>query len=229
MFLIDLLFPQACVVCGALGRYLCTSCRKKLLYVHVDSCFYCRKPSLYGFTHYCCKQKNGVDGWMSLLFYNSIAKRIIAAIKYRFVVGVLSELFLSLEPQSFIKLKILNITSPTIYVQPVPLHSSKKRLRGLNQAELLSDFFLRFISGLKSNAVIRVRATSPQAKLQTNRERHRNIKDAFLVDTRSFNVVNKNFIIVDDVVTSGFTIKEITKALKKEGALKVFVLSLARS
>ena len=97
MFLKDLLFPKFCLGCGFLGAYICTNCKKKLSYIKQDSCLYCGKPSLYGLTHPGCRREKGVDGFLSVFYYNNLLKSVIKSVKYRLATAVFEELCLVVE------------------------------------------------------------------------------------------------------------------------------------
>ncbi|MEK7568399.1 MAG: ComF family protein [Patescibacteria group bacterium] len=123
------------------------------------------------------------------------------------------------------ELKILK--SGTI-VAPIPLHSSRQRTRGFNQAELIAsrlsdDFKLPLESPLG-----RTKKTKNQAHLKDNEERIENIKGCFKAKNIE-KIAGKNIILVDDVFTSGATINEAVKILKENGAKKIIALVLAKA
>ena len=110
-------------------------------------------------------------------------------------------------------------------ILPVPLHWIRHGIRGFNQASEISRP-LQKLTGLPviSN-VRRVRATPPQSGL-TAKERRRNLKRAFAVR----GVINaKHILIVDDVITTGETCRQIARLLLDNGAEKISVLALARA
>lgn len=110
-------------------------------------------------------------------------------------------------------------------IVPVPLHSSKERSRGFNQAELLAKE-LGKLTGLlaETDAVVRIRKTRPQKKL-SHKERRANLKGAFGV--RKDWKPAKTVLIVDDIYTTGNTIHRIAKVLKRAGVQKVFFLTIS--
>ena len=112
-------------------------------------------------------------------------------------------------------------------VLAVPLDHTKKRARGFNQSELLSN---HLASELKltdvSQAIQRRASASPQSAL-TKRDRKQNVKDCFSIrDKHLFH--NKSVLLVDDILTTGQTASECAKALKESGASSVTVLACAR-
>lgn len=110
---------------------------------------------------------------------------------------------------------------------PVPLHKRRLNERGFNQSLLIAHYISnRFSIPLCIDGLQRVRWTRPQIEL-TRDERLRNVKGAFAVkDKMTFN--GKRCILVDDVYTTGATVNECAKALKKAGAKEVNVFTIAR-
>jgi ComF family protein len=110
---------------------------------------------------------------------------------------------------------------------PVPLHRSRKRTRGFNQALELSKPLGRMGGiAVAANALVRVRATKVQAGL-SRRERRLNLNGAFEFSRRR-GIEGKRVLLVDDVFTTGATLNECAKILKRNGARRVNVLTLAR-
>lgn len=114
-------------------------------------------------------------------------------------------------------------------IVPVPLHRRRLLLRRYNQAALIAGALSRE-SGVAHipDCMTRVRATKSQGHLRA-KERHINVKRAFAVSERHADAVRgKAVVLIDDVYTTGATVKECAKALLKAGAGRVFVLTLAR-
>lgn len=107
---------------------------------------------------------------------------------------------------------------------PVPLHRSKMRKRGYNQAELLAEYVGRELGiPVWTDIVQRIRATKPQKDL-TWRERQNNLKGAFKISR--YDVKLKKIILVDDIYTTGSTIDGIAGKLLEQGAEEVYFISL---
>lgn len=108
---------------------------------------------------------------------------------------------------------------------PVPLHFSRRRSRGFNQAELLAKELGKLIGVIvETDVVVRIKKTDPQKKL-SHKERQGNLKGAFGVrtDWKPAGTV----LIIDDIYTTGNTIHRIAKVLKKAGVQKVFFLTIS--
>lgn len=227
MFLKDFLFPKFCLGCGFLGAYICPNCQKKLSYIEKDICLYCGRASLYGLTHPGCKRNNGIDGFLSIFYYNNLLKSIIKNIKYRLATEVWRELCLIIEPERIQKVKIFkNLLDGQFYLEPIPLHRKKLESRGFNQAKIIALFFKQFLRYPVTENLVRTKDTLPQAQLKNNRARYFNMQGAFAVLSK--NAASKKFILVDDVVTTGSTLKQAARVLRQTRAKAVFALTLAR-
>ncbi len=227
MFLIDLLFPRFCLGCGYVGVYLCVSCQEKLKPTKQDVCLYCHKSSLFGLTHPGCQNKLNVDGLMTLYYYNPILKKIIKNIKYRLAVQVWQEFCRVIKPEVISKLIFYRKMSSGTIIQPVPLTKNKYNERGFNQAKIISLFFQKFINCPIVNLLHRKKESPAQAQLSSLKKRYQNVRGVFqVIDKTHLN--NKIIILIDDVVTTGTTVKEAARILKGAGAKKVYVLALAK-
>ncbi len=108
-------------------------------------------------------------------------------------------------------------------VVPVPLHPSRRRERGFNQAvDLAAHLGLPVVSALR-----RVRATATQTGLPAAR-RHRNVRDAFRATRAGLALAGATVVLVDDVSTTGATLEACARALKEIGVAEVRALTAAR-
>ncbi len=114
-------------------------------------------------------------------------------------------------------------------IVPVPLHSSKRGERGFNQAELIAHYAMKHLPQRLEIAKVlkRRKATHSQVGL-TREERIANMRDAFRVIARE-RVKGATVIVVDDVMTTGTTLSECARVLKKAGAEKVWAATVART
>jgi len=114
---------------------------------------------------------------------------------------------------------------------PVPLHSSKLRSRGFNQSELIAGAAVKgnrdlHAIGFQPRLLQRVRPTESQTGL-TREQRRANMRGAFSV-TRPSDVHGRNVLLVDDVLTTGTTVGECARTLRRAGAAHVWVATVAR-
>ena len=120
-------------------------------------------------------------------------------------------------------------------VAPVPLHPSRKRQRGFNQAELLARGLVRRLRKeerfhrfqLVASCLRRIRATLPQVGLSVSARRE-NVSGVFSV-ARPEQVRTRTVVLIDDVMTTGATLSACAAALKRAGASRVLALTLARA
>jgi len=117
---------------------------------------------------------------------------------------------------------------PTVdLVMPVPLHPSRLREREFNQALLLANRIARRLDlPLSYEHLLRVRETRPQTELDRT-ERAANVRRAFAVRRPAF-LEGRRVLLVDDVFTTGATVNECAKSLRRAGVASVWVLTLAR-
>ena len=121
------------------------------------------------------------------------------------------------------------LIEPTDLIVPVPLHYRRLVSRGYNQSGwLASAIGKQCAKPVQHAALVRTRATPSQANLSP-RARHRNVAGAFKVAAgKTGKVKGKNVLLVDDVLTTGATLRAATKALKQAGAEQINVIVLAR-
>lgn len=225
-FFKKILFPKYCFICKKPGRYLCANCFSKLKIIKTDVCFYCKKPNIHGVTHFRCRQKNGVDGCKSYFYYDFVFQKIIKKIKYKLVKEAIDDFF-SLIPNNFFQLNFLPKDLSKIIVIPVPLHIDRLRTRGFNQSFEIAKHLFKDIK-IEEDLIIRNKNTSPQANESDLKKRIENVKGVFSISKKiDAKLLEKTFIIFDDVLTSGSTIKEIVKILKRNGVKKVYAITLA--
>ncbi|HEU5233211.1 MAG TPA: ComF family protein [Terriglobales bacterium] len=113
---------------------------------------------------------------------------------------------------------------------PVPLHRIKQRLRGFNQSELIAhsaaDYLHRDRFTVRGGILQRVRPTVSQTGL-TRHQRRENVRGAFMV-AKPDQLRDRTVVLIDDVYTTGTTLNECARVLRKAGARKVVVATVAR-
>ncbi len=218
---LDYIFPAFCAKCGQEGIYLCPTCGQKLLRLQQQRCLICQKPSPFGKTHTTCS-KTKIDGIISALPYHDPAiKNLIEIFKYKFI--DISELLGNFMVEAINNQELNNFFKDFIII-PVPLHKRRFRWRGFNQSQLLAQTLSSSLGiPIEDKIISRIRYTKPQVELKHD-ERKLNVKGAFEVVG---DPTGKNFLLVDDVVTTGATINELAKLLKKKKAHSVWALTLA--
>lgn len=221
-FIFDLIFPKYCCICDLEETYLCSACFNKLIRLEKQKCIACLKPSPFGKTHADCGSKNLLDGVVSAFPYkNPGVKKLIQLFKYKFI----KDLYLGLAKLLSLELENNELVGhfQKFTIIPVPLHKLRINWRGFNQSELLSlELAKQIITPLDVNLVQRIKNTKPQVNLKKD-DRKENIKNAFQVNGKALG----NYLIIDDVITTGSTLNEIARVLKKAGANQVWAATIA--
>lgn len=232
MNILDFLFPKRCVSCGSFDVFLCQKCLVKVKFIELPICPVCERPAIGGATHPGCKTRYSLDGLISVCVYDGPTKNVIKRLKYKPWITELGEILANLALDFYHKnTSTIRIIEQNPVLVPTPLHKSRERERGFNQSEILGRLMahklnLEFIPHL----LIRHKKTKPQAELK-GKERLENIKNAFSVSSDSPNIlISKypNILLIDDVWTTGATLRACGQVLKLAGAKKVWALTLAR-
>jgi ComF family protein len=220
---LDIFFPKNCVFCGTPESWLCDKCFSKIVLVKSPSCPNCKTLMPDGkFCSHCCR-KSQLSGIMISAYYEEGPLReAICSYKYKFIKELadpLSNLLISHLQE--------HPLPPEAILVPVPLHKSRLRQRGFNQAAILAEKVSE-VFGLEYNPdiLVRIRKTKPQVEL-SGKARRENIKGAFSCQKPNF-VKGKNIILIDDVCTTGATLEGCAAELKEANASKVWGLVLAR-
>lgn len=113
-------------------------------------------------------------------------------------------------------------------ILPVPIYIKKKKIKGYNQTELIAkEIAEKHNLEYETNILIKIRDTKKQSTL-TKAQRKINVKDAFSInDTEKIN--KKNIILLDDIYTTGNTVNECCKSLKKAGVNNILILTIAKN
>jgi len=235
-FLAEWLFPIECISCGKSGSWFCRECFENIEFYPLNSCIFCGCFSFLGLTCNKCRTEKKLDGVFSYNSYKKIVlKKLINNYKYNYVESLSQDLSLMVETvienikkgQAIGSLPLI-IDEKTLYFF-VPLHKKRLRQRGFNQSfKILEDLSGRGMveNSFLAGGLFRNRYTAPQAKIDDNKERSLNLKNAFSYQGDSLN--GKNIVLIDDVATTGATLEECAKVLKAAGAKKVYGVCVAR-
>ena len=229
--ILDLLFPRKCVGCGKLDTYFCKDCVSNILQTDLV-CPQCEKLALGGQTHPICKRRFGLDGLWSLGIYRDSLRRAIKQLKYgrakelaEVLVNITLEYWARFQPFVLDQIKVSR--GEGWAVVPVPLHWWRENSRGFNQSSLFGQTLSKSLSLAYRDALKRIRYTKPQVKLK-GYDRHQNIKNAFEISKPYTLNPIPYVLLIDDVWTTGSTLRECCYVLKKAGAKKVWAITLAR-
>ncbi len=222
------LYPSPCLLCDAPGEQginICSQCMDDLPH-NKHRCHICALPLPSTHTAEqicgrCLQQTPRFDRCHSPFFYGYPISGLIGDFKFngKLHIGrLLSELFIN-----FIQTN--NLELPNL-IMPVPLHQSRLRERGFNQAlELAKPIARHFEIPLDIKSCMRIKATEAQSGLN-KKIRTKNMRSAFDV----IKPIDCGYmVIVDDVVTTGATVNELAETLKAKGVKRVDVWALART
>lgn len=222
--LIGLLAPAECLGCCREGASLCDSCSLKITKPYQETCFGCNKLSVNCSTCEKCRSIIGVKAAYAALAYNSTIKSLVAKYKFDHLRDAANQLAYLMADmgQSF----IASLPGDAVVV-PVPVVTSHIRQRGFDHSALLAKKFAHLVN-LPCLLVIKRRDQKRQVGAKRS-VRLRQLQDAFYVpESRSFTVKGRDILLIDDISTTGATLKEATQALRAAGAKQVFGLVLAK-
>ncbi len=250
-FIFDLIFPIECLLCGKEGAWLCKRCFSKLKFKDQQYCLSCKKENKFGSFCLHCQPNYYLDGvWIAGDYDDKILAQLIKNFKYRFaqdialILGNFLTIFLKnllnqyritgsniRDGQMWRKFNNLAATPQIFFdfyksiIIPVPLHKKRLRWRGFNQSQNLTQTIGQNFNLKINRNLIRIKHKKPQAKLGEYQRKH-NVKDCFAWQAYPLN--NQNIILIDDVTTTGSTLNECAKILKKNGAKEVWGLVVAK-
>jgi ComF family protein len=225
--LLDILFPKFCIGCGREGKYICDRC--DIFTSEVEPIYF-------------QQEKYGLDSLISIWEYEGLMKKAIHQIKYQGVTDIIKELMKKVEIEGIGGMG--SDPGQTPIITYVPMYKKREKRRGFNQAKIIAQELAKKTSAQGGCQVVsllkKIKDTKPQMELNQE-ERLKNIKGCFelsLKEARPPENLNADFgevgplknlsvLLVDDVYTTGATMRECAKVLKKAGVKKVsgFVLS----
>ena len=226
---VQLIYPRRCAICGEIVKeedgLIHAICRMKLTFLKEPKCVKCGKMVDTSEQEYCfdCRKKNYhyIKGF-PLLKYDKLMSKSIADFKYKgkreYVDFYIEEILRAYQTE-------LKQIRPDVLI-PIPVHSSKLRERGFNQAELIAVGLGKHLDiPVESHLIIRTRKTLPQKELD-DKERLKNLEMAFVMnDKANLDNIHK-VVLVDDIYTTGSTIEACTKVLNQYGIKGVYYISV---
>ena len=200
---LDVLFPVRCVGCGRSGAYICVACLAKA-----------RRPPPGP-----PPESGPLADVLTPFAYEGVVRTAVQHLKYRGLRSLVPEMA---RPMAW---ELAVTVPPPFTLVPVPLHPSRRRERGFNQAELLARELARLLDApLSTGALRRTKDTSSQVSTSTRAERLKNVREAFAATD---GVDGATVVLVDDVTTTGATLLAAAQALLSAGAARVYGLTFA--
>lgn len=227
---ISLLYPRRCPVCRSIvvprGALICEPCKKELHYITEPACMRCGRQLERQEQEYCreCVKKEfhyhrGYAVWQ----YDAAMKRSLADFKYH-----ARKEFVDFYAAEAVRLYAEKIRreAPEVLI-PVPVHRTRYRERGFNQAELLARSIGKALSiPVDADYLRRVKKTKALKSLNA-KERSAALEGAFQVPEAQRQKKYRNIMLIDDIYTTGSTMEKSTQALLEAGAEKVTFLCMA--
>src|SRR6266542_2277975 len=229
---VSLLYPPVCAICGTsirAGEYLCDQCEAKAVRISAPFCEKCSEPfdgSIKGaFTCANCAHRTiYFEAAVAAYRGRGIVRQIVHEFKYGRQIHlrhlVARWLHAALDDER------LRGRQFAIMV-PVPLHATRLRERGFNQASLLAALLSAQTSISSKPVLERIRYTTTQTALDRSK-RMENLHNAFRL-RKNADVRGLRVLLIDDVLTTGSTLSECARFLKRAGALSVHAATAARA
>jgi len=222
-----LLWPPVCINCAEdiadAGWYLCNNCWQSLRSCLAgDYCGHCgasasRYAIVDGRCAGCRDKSPEFDGIARVGLYTSVLRRLILSFKNGR--EELDDFLGSLTQQA---LQSSDFYAQIDYLVPVPLHWRRRLVRGYNQSALLAGQLKQPVAKVNTD-LVRIRHTKPQPMTASFAQRRSNVAGAFGV-RRGHKFSGRSICLVDDIKTSGATLNECAKVLKRAGASNVFAV-----
>jgi len=234
-FILSLLFPKRCIGCRKIGSYICVKCVHSIHHKTSLKCSACERPALLGLTHPLCQKHTSLDGVFSFFQYDGVVKKAIKQIKYRYVYDCITTVLATIPNSTLNNIESICNSSFEIsncIIVPIPLHASRLRFRGFNQAEKIADLLGKKLHiPVRNDILIRTKNTVPQVSMKSREARIQNMSQVFSINTYCVLHIayrDMSVILVDDVFTTGATLRAAADVLKKHGVKKVFAITLAQ-
>jgi ComF family protein len=230
--LLDLVYPRSCAGCGGAIKdeagHICWDCLAEMKVIGEPFCTICGDPIHGKVEHkyacaWCLDHRPHFDLARSVVRYRGVAQVVVQALKYAKMTCLTQDLvsLLSAGMRSYY------LTERIDAVTFVPLHARRERERSYNQAKLLAKGLAEaFELPLLPKSLRRIKPTPTQTDLSAS-ERRKNVNGAFTSEDGRW-LKGRNLLLVDDVMTTGATVDECAKVLKKAGAARVCVITVAR-
>lgn len=224
-----ILYPHRCPVCDGVLSFsenfaVHPACHAKLFFIREPYCLRCGRPLAEAEAEYCadCRKRSfRFRRNFAVLGYNEAARDSVVRFKYygrQEYAAFYAEEILKARGEELLTLKADALI-------PVPIHRSRLRKRGYNQAELLARELSRRLGvPCRSDVLLRFRRTRAQKELGPD-ARIRNLRHALKVRRGAANGL-KTVLLVDDIYTTGSTVEACTRVLLEAGIAEVFCLTL---
>jgi len=180
----------------------------------------CGHPNPGGMTHKICSFSYSPQQTYSLFRYEGLIKKIIRKGKYKGVFTLYKEAINLFTKKS----NNLSIFENSVFV-PIPISKNRLKKRGYNQVDKICEYLTQTVANTqKLDLLIRTKNTLPQYSL-SREDRLINMQGA--IGMKNINITNQNIVIVDDILTTGATLREACKTLKGTNYKSLSCLTLS--
>lgn len=234
---LDTIFPERCAHCSCIiarttpRSALCEACSKQIQPLGGFFCPRCHRR-LYEPRPLCHKDEK-IAVHAATFYASPVARSLIHALKYDHFLPA-GEFLGTLIATTLLQALTVSSRKETPYtIVPIPLHKKRFRSRGYNQSEIIAETLYKILSkeslfiSYEPQLLIRTKNTAPQVEQKSDEVRAKNVLCAFEVQNE--NLHNKNILLVDDVFTSGATLREATTKLRERGAKEIIGVVAGRS
>ncbi|MEK7647220.1 MAG: ComF family protein [Patescibacteria group bacterium] len=223
---LDLLFPEKCRGCGLSDAALCDDCRRQLRPPEIF-CFACGRESDTGICAACARAYgiSPIKVFWAARYANQAVKTLIRDLKYKSATKVaetLSQIFCD-----NVGYGLKNLKSENAIIVPVPITLQRLRERGFNQSKILAAALSRHTGiTLAPDIILKIKNTASQVAVAERALRLENLQGSFAVPHPQ-KIAGKTAILVDDILTTGATVIECSRELKKAGTKNIIALVVA--
>ncbi len=209
-YILELIYPTTCGICGKICKdALCKKCELRLKKYEIN----CIKKT----------KKNYYNESLHIFKYEGIIRQKILEYKFQnksYLYNTFVKILLKNE-------KVCNFLKSYDIILPVPIHKKRMLNRGYNQTELIAKIIAKNTHlKLETTVLVKKKNVISQTKLK-KMQRKENVKNAFIIQNEK-KIKNKKVLIFDDIYTTGSTVNECAKVLKKAGTNKIGVLTIAK-
>lgn len=227
-WLLSVLFPRRCPVCEEIvsprGALICPDCERQLHFLTEPTCQICGREILADDEELCesCKRHRFLfKRSIALVAYDDVAARSISRIKYTGAREFLDYYGREAVRRRGDELRRMQIDA----IVPVPVHPSRKRKRGYNQATVLAEVMGAELGVPVYEAALYRRKKTAASKELNAAERLKNLMSAFYAGPISQDL--RRVLLVDDIFTTGATMESCTRTLLAAGVEEVYCFALA--
>lgn len=230
--LADVFFARSCVHCQEMVEnspydFLCRDCARQVLLCKPPACNTCGYP-FFGILvgaqscPHCLELEPAFDCGKTLFLAKGPARALIHELKYHTGFYILKDVARMIAATGHFQRYLENAV-----LVPVPLHPTKSRERGFNQSEKIAQTLAKASNGHSKVANLLIRCSYTQTQTRLNRtQRQQNVKNAFAMTRDAVVFPSLQYILVDDVFTTGATLNACASVLRESGARKIKVITL---